>query len=98
MSKAILGQEAIVGRYGLGRVTNLDDPQYIGVTPYVAGYQMKFAMGNVELIPIKRPGIPSNVASAMRILDEVLESQNILPATMRQRLGAARSLLRDSMS
>lgn len=51
---AILGQEAIAGRYGLGRVTNLDNPsKEIGVTPYVIGHQMLFAPHNIELVPIR---------------------------------------------
>lgn len=60
--KIVLGQEAIVGKYGLGRVTEIgptdrtritNNPEWIGVTPYVAGYQMNFNSSNVELINVK---------------------------------------------
>lgn len=53
----ILGQEVVTGRYGIGHVTEIGppdrtgltpDPEWIGVTPYVAGYQMKFAPHNVK--------------------------------------------------
>lgn len=49
----ILGQEAIVPFYGLGRVTDYKDAfpkSYIEVTPYVCGYAMQFAPENVTLI------------------------------------------------
>ena len=53
MAEPILGQEAVAGKYGLGRVTNLDlGPGVIGVTPYVAGYEMHFAAKNVRLVRI----------------------------------------------
>lgn len=51
----ILGQEAVVGRYGLGRVVSFMDNfpvQYIEVKPYVCDYAMKFAPDNVDLVPI----------------------------------------------
>lgn len=47
----ILGQEAIVPGYGLGRVTEITRDRF-GVTPYVAGYQMLFDPKNVELVRI----------------------------------------------
>jgi len=55
--RPILGQECVTDRYGLGRVTELPDGTWVGrgqlgVTPYVAGYQMRFEAGNVRLIPI----------------------------------------------
>jgi hypothetical protein len=53
----ILGQEAIVPKYGLGRVTSLNFTMpniYVGVTPYVAGHELKFAPENVTLVPIWR--------------------------------------------
>jgi hypothetical protein len=57
----ILGQEAVVGRDGLGRVTEIGPadrcgsghPEWIGVTPYAGRkWQMNFAPHNVQLIPI----------------------------------------------
>lgn len=57
----ILGQEAIVGRDGLGRVTEIgpadrcgsDQPEWIGVTPYAGrSWQMNFAPHNVRLVQI----------------------------------------------
>lgn len=51
MLKAIIGQEAVVPEYGLGRVTRLSN-EGIGVTPYIAGYEMIFDPNNVELVPI----------------------------------------------
>lgn len=57
--KIILGQEVIVDCHGLGRVTSIGPdfdcggvvkPKYIGVTPYVANFEMKFDPNNVELI------------------------------------------------
>lgn len=53
----ILGQEAIVPKYGLGRVIAFDDqhepPRYIEVAPYIREYSMRFAPENVTLIPIR---------------------------------------------
>jgi hypothetical protein len=58
----ILGQEAVVGRDGLGRVTEIGpadrcgsgNPEWIGVTPYAGRtWQMNFAPHNVRLIPIE---------------------------------------------
>lgn len=52
----IIGQEAIVPKYGLGRVIGFRDEfphQHIEVKPYVCGYSMKFAPHNVELLAIQ---------------------------------------------
>jgi hypothetical protein len=58
----ILGQEAVVGRDGLGRVTEIGpadrcgsgNPEWIGVTPYAGRtWQINFAPHNVRLIPIE---------------------------------------------
>jgi hypothetical protein len=55
-----LGEEVSTARYGIGRVTEIgppdrtgltDLPEWIGVTPYVAGYQMNFAPHNVYNAP-----------------------------------------------
>ena len=56
MIERVLGEEVYVGRrYGVGRVTEIGPPdhatnlpKWIGVTPRVAGYQMKFAPHNVQ--------------------------------------------------
>lgn len=55
----ILGQECVVGKYGMGRVTSLVKHGHIGVTPYLANYEMQFAESNVELI---QPNILGNTA------------------------------------
>ena len=52
MDKPVLGQEAIVPGYGLGRITALHDFGDISVTPYVCGYPMKFDKDNVKLVKI----------------------------------------------
>jgi hypothetical protein len=49
----IIGQEAIVPGYGLGRVVSFDltfPHEYIRVRPYICNYEMDFAPHNVELI------------------------------------------------
>jgi len=55
MSDRILGEEVLVTGYGLGRVTELprsdEAGRWIAVTPYVAGYKMKFAPENVHNSP-----------------------------------------------
>jgi len=53
--RPILGQECIVPNYGLGRVTDLPTSsyRYIGVTPYIAGHQMHFAVENVWLVKLE---------------------------------------------
>jgi len=51
----IIGQEAIVPEYGLGRVVSFKDKmpeQYIRVRPYICGYPMNFDPKNVELVEI----------------------------------------------
>lgn len=53
MSEIIIGQEAIVPEYGLGRVISFSRKEnYIEVRPYVCDYKMKFAPENVRLIKI----------------------------------------------
>ena len=60
----ILGQEAVVSPYGLGRVTQISDKKFhgnhifIGVTPYICNYQMKFDPRNVRLVSITVGGNP----------------------------------------
>jgi hypothetical protein len=52
----IIGQEAVVPEYGLGRVINFSfgkGKEFIEVKPYVAGYAMCFSPKNVKLVPIK---------------------------------------------
>ena len=51
MHDAVLGREVIVPVYGQGMITEIkfSFPPYIGVTPHVAGYQMKFNPENVTL-------------------------------------------------
>lgn len=50
----IIGQEAVVPEYGLGRVVsfNLECPNYIEVRPYICDYTMKFDSKNVQLVKI----------------------------------------------
>lgn len=52
-----LGEEVIVGKYGIGNVTEIgpadrtgitSEPEWYGVTPRVAGYQMQFDPKNVH--------------------------------------------------
>ncbi len=53
----IIGQEAIVHGYGLGRVISFKDKMpehYIEVKPYVSNYSMKFDPKNVKLVEIKK--------------------------------------------
>lgn len=69
-----IGEGVLTAKYGLGRVTEIgppdrtgitSEPEWIGVTPLVAGYQMKFAPGNVQDAP---PTADDNVLSKARIL------------------------------
>ena len=50
----VLGQECVASGYGLGRVTNMMEyhRNKVGVTPYVAGYEMLFDVHSVKLVPI----------------------------------------------
>lgn len=58
MKERVLGEEVYAGRrYGVGHVTEIgppdrtrttDLPEWIGVTPRVAGYQMKFSAANIQ--------------------------------------------------
>lgn len=51
----VIGQEAVVPKYGLGRVVSFSDKfpnHYVEVEPYVAGYAMKFDPKNVRLVEI----------------------------------------------
>lgn len=63
----VLGEEVLVGKHGVGRVTELD-PQgrWIGVTPYVAGYQMNFEPRNVK-DPPRRLTLRNLVREARRL-------------------------------
>lgn len=56
LDKIHIGREVLTHRYGLGRITEIGPctgyggskfPDWIGVTPYVANYQMNFASHNV---------------------------------------------------
>lgn len=53
MEKPILGQEAVVPCYGIGRITNILANGDIEVTPYVCGYPMTFDKNNVMLIKLQ---------------------------------------------
>ena len=64
---AVLGQEVVVPRYGVGRITSISDGSSfpylaIGVTPYVAKYEMHFDPKNVTPWPIAAndPKIPAS--------------------------------------
>ena len=53
--KPVIGQEAVVPEYGLGRVISFRDKEparYIEVKPYICGYPMIFDPKNVKLIKI----------------------------------------------
>jgi hypothetical protein len=81
-NRPILGQEAVVGRDGLGRVTEIGptdrcgsgQPEWIGVTPYVGRtWQMNFAPHNVRLIPIERIDYEKHLAE-IKSLREALSN------------------------
>jgi hypothetical protein len=66
----IIGQEAMTS-YGLGRITAVGplyncggviDYKWIGVTPYVIGYQMEFAPHNVELLNPRNNTVFNSIA------------------------------------
>ena len=69
--KLFLGQECVVSKYGMGRVTSLEKPGYIGVTPYVARYEIQFAESNVELIQ-------PNIFASAEFWHELAEMNSIL--------------------
>ena len=51
----VIGQEAVVPKYGLGRVIsfrNKEPARYIEVKPYICGYPMLFDPKNVKLTKI----------------------------------------------
>lgn len=51
----VIGQEAVVPKYGLGRVISFKDSiqeQYIEVRPYIMDCPMKFDPKNVKLVKI----------------------------------------------
>lgn len=57
VNRIVLGREVVTSKYGLGRITAIgpfsgcggsEYPDWIGVTPYVAKYQMNFAPHNVQ--------------------------------------------------
>ncbi|MCP3686206.1 MAG: hypothetical protein GY861_26465 [bacterium] len=52
MREIIIGQEAAVPEYGLGRVISYSGRMFIEVKPYVCGYVMKFDPKNVRLIKL----------------------------------------------
>ena len=49
--KPIIGQEAVVPGYGLGRVVSIHTYN-IEVRPYICGYSMVFDADNVKLVKI----------------------------------------------
>lgn len=56
MKTPIIGQEAVVPKYGLGRVVSFSDVMpdlHIKVRPYINHYIMKFDPTNVRLVEIK---------------------------------------------
>ena len=52
MKKPIIGQEAVVPGYGLGRVVKIHKFDQIEVHPYVCDYPMVFDEKNVKLVKI----------------------------------------------
>ena len=51
----VLGQEAVVPKHGLGRITCLPHDGGIEVTPYVCGYPITFDRKNVVLVKLNLP-------------------------------------------
>lgn len=90
--KAYLGQECVVGKYGMGRVTSLEKPGHIGVTPYVARYEMQFADSNVELI---QPSISGSAAfkQEMQEMNVMLENKQDIDLVMNLSLNELRKEL-----
>jgi len=50
VSEIFIGQEAVVPKYGLGRIISISK-EFIKVKPYVAGYTMTFDPSNIR--PVK---------------------------------------------
>ena len=50
--KPIIGQEAVVPKYGLGRVVDIKSHNGIEVRPYICNYSMIFDAKNVKLVKI----------------------------------------------
>ena len=48
----IIGQEAVVPDFGVGRVISFKPSEYIEILSYVSGYPMKFDPKNVKLVKI----------------------------------------------
>ena len=90
--KAYLGQECVVGKYGMGRVTSLEKPGYVGVTPYVARYEMQFADSHVELI---QPSISGSVAFKQELqeMNAMLENKQDIDLVMNLSLNELRKEL-----
>lgn len=54
MNFPIIGQEAVVPEYGLGRISYISYKENkIGVIPHIAGYEMKFDIKNIKLVKIQ---------------------------------------------
>lgn len=62
--KLIVGQEAVVPTYGLGRIVSFDlsttGYKFIEVRPYICNYEMKFDPANVKLVKIFYEGDMKN--------------------------------------
>jgi hypothetical protein len=91
MEKIVLGQECVVPHYGLGRITEfVDTPtgRSIGVTPYVAGYQMVFAESNVTVIPLQVnsqfPEFKEELDSLNAILDDKQDVEKIMAMSLNE--------------
>ena len=50
-NRLIIGQEAVVPGYGLGRIISFT-PTYIEVTPYISSVPLKFDPCNVKIVPL----------------------------------------------
>ena len=55
MTGIVIGQEAVVPEFGLGRVISFDRG-YVEVRPYMLEYPMKFDPINVKLVEIRYQG------------------------------------------
>lgn len=56
LKQPILGQEAVVPTYGLGRITGLDyavNNEGVWIRPYVLEYPMKFDRESIKLVKIE---------------------------------------------
>ncbi len=90
--KAYLGQECVVSKYGMGRVTSLEKPGYIGVTPYVARYEIQFAERDVDLVQPNTSGCAA-FRQELQELNAILENKQDVDLIMTLSLNELRKEL-----